>query len=306
MPPPQPALPKGRSAASPCGIPFRAHSMPQASTSKTPRFAARAPPPWSPRSATGRWTKPPSVPWWSARSPPGSTAWCPWAPRVRVPTVSHAEHDRIVELCVEVAAGRVPVVAGAGSNSTAEAIQRVKHAQAAGADGALVVAPYYNRPSQEGMYRHYAAIAQACDLPVLLYNVPGRTGCDIANETVARLAQLPSIVGIKDATGDLTREGLMRLECPEGFALISGDDGSALGHIAQGGHGVISVTSNVAPGPMATMIRAAREGRFGEALALNDTLARMHKALFLAQFRPPRPSSSSPAWAFAWRRCACR
>lgn len=196
-------------------------------------------------------------------------------------TVDHDEHDRIVELCIEVAAGRVPVLAGAGSNSTTEAIQRVKHAKAAGADGALVVAPYYNRPSQEGIYRHYAAIADACDLPVVIYNVPGRTGCDIANETVARIAEIPSMVGIKDATGDLTRAGLMRREVPERFALISGDDGSSLGYMATGGHGVISVTSNVAPGAMARMIRAAREGRYDEALRINHTLALMHRALFL-------------------------
>lgn len=196
-------------------------------------------------------------------------------------TVDHHEHDRIVELCIEVAAGRVPVLAGAGSNSTTEAIQRVKHARAAGADGALVVAPYYNRPSQEGLYRHYAAIADACDLPVVIYNVPGRTGCDIANENVARIAAIPSMVGIKDATGDLTRAGLMRHEVPSNFALISGDDGSALGYMATGGHGVISVTSNVAPGPMARMIHAAREGRYDEALRVNHTLALMHRALFL-------------------------
>ena len=197
------------------------------------------------------------------------------------PTVSHAEHDRIVELCVEVAGGRVPVIAGAGSNCTAEAIQRVKHAKAAGAAGALVVAPYYNRPSQEGLYRHFAAIADACDLPVVIYNVPSRTGCDISNETVARIAQIPSMAGIKDATGDLTRAGLMRLEVPADFVMLTGDDGSALGYIAQGGHGVISVTANVAPKPMSGMIRAAREGRFADALKLNDTLALMHRALFL-------------------------
>lgn len=196
-------------------------------------------------------------------------------------TLTHAEHDRVVELCVEIAAGRVAVVAGAGSNCTAEAVERVKFAQGAGADGALVVAPYYNRPSQEGLYRHYAAIAEACDLPVLIYNVPGRSAVDIANDTIARLAQIPSMVGVKDATGDLTREGLMRRQCPEGFALLSGDDGSALGYMAQGGHGVVSVTSNVAPGPMAQMIRAARNGDFAGALALNDRLAPMHKALFL-------------------------
>ena len=196
-------------------------------------------------------------------------------------TVDHHEHDRIVELCIEIAGGRVPVIAGAGSNSTTEAIQRVKHAKAAGANAALVVAPYYNKPSQEGIYRHYAAIADACDLPVIIYNVPGRTGCDIANETIARLAAIPSMVGIKDATGDLTRAGLMRRDVPESFAMISGDDGSALGYMATGGHGVISVTSNVAPGPMARMIRAANERRYHEALGLNHTLALLHRALFL-------------------------
>jgi 4-hydroxy-tetrahydrodipicolinate synthase len=195
-------------------------------------------------------------------------------------TLTHAEHDRIVELAVELSKGRVPVIAGAGSNCTDEAIQRVKHAKAAGCAAALVVAPYYNRPSQEGLYRHYAAIADACDLPVVIYNVPSRTGCDIQNETVARIAKIPSMVGIKDATGDLTRLGLMRHETPEGFALISGDDGSALGYMAQGGHGVISVTANVAPKPMSEMIEAAAQGRFAEALAINHRLAKLHKALF--------------------------
>ena len=196
-------------------------------------------------------------------------------------TLDHDEHRRVVELCVEVVAGRVKVIAGAGSNATAEAITLMQHAKAVGADGALVVTPYYNRPSQEGLYRHFAALADACDLPMLLYNVPGRTGVDMANDTVARLAQIPSIVGIKDATGDLTRESLMRRQCPEGFALISGDDGSALGYMAQGGHGVISVTSNVAPVAMAQMIHAAEIGDFVRALELNDQLALMHKALFL-------------------------
>lgn len=196
-------------------------------------------------------------------------------------TLSHGEHDRVVALCVEAAAGRVAVVAGAGSNCTAEAVDRVRYAQEAGADGALVVAPYYNRPSQEGLYRHYAAIADASDLPVLIYNVPSRSAVDIANDTIARLAEIPSMVGVKDATGDLTREGLMRRQCPEGFALLSGDDGSALGYMAQGGHGVISVTSNVAAGPMAEMIHAAQRGDYAAALAQNDRLALMHKALFL-------------------------
>ncbi len=196
-------------------------------------------------------------------------------------TLSHDEHRRVVELCVEVVAGRVAVVAGAGSNATAEAVELVRHAQAVGADGALVVTPYYNRPSQEGLYRHYAEIASGCDLPVLIYNVPGRTAVDISNDTVARLAQIPSMVGVKDATADLLRMSLMRLACPEGFTLLSGDDGSALGYVAQGGHGVISVTSNVAPGTMSQMIRAARDGDYAKALSLNDRLALLHKGLFL-------------------------
>ncbi len=196
-------------------------------------------------------------------------------------TLSHDEHRAVVELCVGTAAGRAKVLAGAGSNSTAEAIDLVRHAKAVGADGALVVTPYYNRPSQEGLEAHYAAIAEACDLPLVIYNVPSRTGSDIANATVAKLAARPSIVGIKDATGDLGRVSWMRLRCGEGFALLSGDDPSALGYVAQGGHGVISVTSNVAPEPCARQMEHALAGRFGEALKLQDRLIDLHKALFL-------------------------
>lgn len=196
-------------------------------------------------------------------------------------TLSHDEHRAVVELCVRTAAGRAKVLAGAGSNCTAEAIELVRHAKAAGADGALVVTPYYNRPSQEGLEAHYAAIAQACDLPVVIYNVPSRTGSDIANATVAKLAQRASIVGIKDATGDLGRVSWMRLRCGEGFALLSGDDPSALGYVAQGGHGLISVTANVAPEPCARQMAHALAGRFGEALVLQDRLIDLHKALFL-------------------------
>ncbi len=196
-------------------------------------------------------------------------------------TLSHDEHRAVVELCVRTAAGRAKVLAGAGSNCTAEAIELVRYAKAAGADGALVVTPYYNRPSQEGLEAHYAAIAQACDLPVVIYNVPSRTGSDIANATVAKLAQRASIVGIKDATGDLGRVSWMRLRCGEGFALLSGDDPSALGYVAQGGHGLISVTANVAPEPCARQMAYALAGRFAEALALQDRLIDLHKALFL-------------------------
>ncbi len=196
-------------------------------------------------------------------------------------TLSHAEYRRVVELCVETVAGRVPVIAGCGSNDTAETIEMVRHAKAVGAHAALVVTPYYNRPSQEGLYRHYAAINEAVELPVVLYNVPTRTSVDLANETVARLAKLPNIVGIKDATGDVVRASLMRLTCGEDFALLSGDDPTALGYIAHGGHGCISVTSNVAPRACAQAMEAALSGDFPAALAWQDKLVRLHKALFL-------------------------
>ena len=196
-------------------------------------------------------------------------------------TLSHDEHRRVVELCVKTAGGRVPVIAGAGSNSTDEAIELVRHAKTVGAHGALVVAPYYNRPSQEGIYQHFAAINEAVQLPVLLYNVPSRTGVDISNETVARLARLSNIAGIKDATGDLARPSLMRLTCPEDFALLSGDDPSALGYMAHGGHGCISVTCNVTPEPFARFMQACLSGDWPAALGLQDMMIRLHKALFL-------------------------
>ncbi|HEY8617652.1 4-hydroxy-tetrahydrodipicolinate synthase [Phenylobacterium sp.] len=195
-------------------------------------------------------------------------------------TLSHEEHRRVVELCVQTARGRVPVVAGAGSNSTDEAIELVRHAKTIGADAALVVTPYYNRPSQEGLYAHYAAIAEAVQLPVLVYNVPGRTGVDISNEVLARLAKLPNIVGIKDATSDLTRASLQRVECGEDWVMLSGDDGSGLGYMAHGGHGCISVTANVAPEQTAALYEAAMSGDWAGALQHQDRLVRLHKALF--------------------------
>lgn len=195
-------------------------------------------------------------------------------------TLSHEEHRRVVELCVATAAGRVPVIAGAGSNSTEEAIELVRHAKQIGADAALVVTPYYNRPSQEGLYAHYAAIHAAVELPIVVYNVPGRCGVDISNETLARLAKLPNIVGIKDATGDLPRASLQRLMCGEDWVMLSGDDPSALGYLAHGGHGCISVTSNVAPDLCATFFNAAMSGDWKTALYWQDRLVRLHKALF--------------------------
>jgi 4-hydroxy-tetrahydrodipicolinate synthase len=195
-------------------------------------------------------------------------------------TLSHDEHRRVVELCVKTTAGRVPVIAGAGSNATAEAIELARHAKTVGADAALVVTPYYNRPSQEGLYAHYAAINEAVQLPVLVYNVPSRTSVDISNETLARLSKLPNIVGIKDATGDMTRVSFQRLMCGEDWVMLSGDDPTALGYMAHGGHGCISVTANVAPEQCASFYNDAMSGQAAGALYGQDRLIRLHKALF--------------------------
>lgn len=196
-------------------------------------------------------------------------------------TLSHDEHRRVVELCVQTARGRVPVIAGAGSNATSEAIDLARHAKAVGADAVLVVAPYYNRPSQEGIYQHYAAINDAVQIPVITYNVPGRTVVDISNETLERLSKLPNIVGIKDATGDMTRATMQRLTCGPEWVLLTGDDPTGLGYIAHGGAGCISVTSNVAPESVAAFYNAALARDWDTALYLQDRLIRLHKALFL-------------------------
>jgi 4-hydroxy-tetrahydrodipicolinate synthase len=195
-------------------------------------------------------------------------------------TLSHDEHRRVVELCVETVAGRAAVVAGCGSNCTAEAVELARHAKRVGADAALVVSPYYNRPSQEGVYAHYAALNEAVQLPIIVYNVPSRTASDVSTETMARLAKLPNIVGVKDATGDLARASLMRKTCGEAFAMLSGDDPTALGYVAHGGHGCISVSSNVAPEAYVAFMRAALQGAFADALAWQDRLIGLHKALF--------------------------
>ncbi|MBL6077472.1 4-hydroxy-tetrahydrodipicolinate synthase [Belnapia sp. T18] len=196
------------------------------------------------------------------------------------PTLSHAEHKRLVELCVEVAHGRVPVIAGAGSNSTAEAIDFVKHAKAAGADATLVVTPYYNKPTQEGMYLHFKALADAADLPLFIYNIPPRSVIDMSVETMARLAKHPNIVGVKDATANLARPLHTRRACGADFIQLSGEDHTALSFNAAGGVGCISVTANVAPRLCAEMHKAWREGRVAEAMGIQDRLVPLHDALF--------------------------
>jgi len=195
-------------------------------------------------------------------------------------TLSHDEHRRVVEICIDEAKGRVPVIAGAGSNSTEEAIALSKHAKEAGADAVLSVAPYYNRPTQEGIYRHFAAIAEAVDIPMVVYNVPSRCAVEISVETMVRLSRIANIVGVKDATANLARPSRERLACREGFRYISGEDATALGYMAHGGHGCISVTANVAPKLCAQFQEACMNGAFESALALQDRLMLLHVAMF--------------------------
>jgi 4-hydroxy-tetrahydrodipicolinate synthase len=196
------------------------------------------------------------------------------------PTLSHAEHKRVVELCVAAADGRVPVVAGTGSNATAEAIDFTAHAKEAGADAALVVTPYYNKPTQEGLYRHYMAIADAVELPLLIYNIPGRSIVDMSVATMARLAKHPNIVGVKDATADLNRPVHTTAACGADFAQLSGEDGTAVAYLGAGGHGCISVTANVAPRLCAAMHAAWQAGDAAEAIAIQARLMPVHDAMF--------------------------
>jgi 4-hydroxy-tetrahydrodipicolinate synthase len=195
-------------------------------------------------------------------------------------TLSSSEHAQIVRACVEVAAGRVPVIAGCGSNNTAVAIELVKAAADAGADAALLVPPYYNRPNQEGIYAHFEAVAAATHLPIILYNVPARTVTDISVETMGRLAKLPTIKAVKDATGNVARVSAQRLACGEDFIQLSGNDDMALGFMAMGGSGCVSVTANVAPRLCADFQNACLAGDWGRALELQDRLYPLHAALF--------------------------
>ena len=197
------------------------------------------------------------------------------------PTLTHEEHMRVVELCVEAAAGRVPVIAGAGSNSTAEAVAFTRHAKQAGADAVLQVTPYYNKPTQEGLYQHYKAIHDAAEIPIVIYNIPGRSVIDMSVSTMARLAKLPNIVGVKDATADLTRPLRTRLEIGPEFCQLTGEDASVVAFLAQGGHGCISVTGNVAPAQSAQLHAAWQAKDWATVERLRDQLMPLHNALFL-------------------------
>ena len=197
------------------------------------------------------------------------------------PTLSHDEHKRVVEIAVRVSAGRVPVLAGAGSNSTAEAIELAHHAKAAGADGALVVTPYYNKPTQEGLFLHFTAIADAVDLPIVIYNIPPRSVVDMSVATMARLARHKNIVGVKDATANLARPLHTRAACGSDFDQMSGEDHTALAFLAAGGTGCISVTGNVAPRLCSEMHRAWADGQIERAMAIQDRLLPLHDAMFV-------------------------
>ena len=203
------------------------------------------------------------------------------------PTLSHSEHERVVALTIEAAAGRVPVIAGAGSNSTAEAVSLSRAAEAAGADALLVVTPYYNKPTQAGLYEHFRTIHDACDLPILIYNIPPRSVIDMTVETMAALAKLPRIVGVKDATNDLARPLRMRLAAGPEFIQLSGEDATATGFLAQGGVGCISVTANVAPRLCAEMQDAWATGDIAGMVERRDRLGPLHRALFLESSPAP-------------------
>ena len=197
------------------------------------------------------------------------------------PTLSHAEHRHVVDVCIDEARGRVPVIAGAGSNNTAEAIELARHAEKAGADAVLVVTPYYNKPTQEGLYQHFKAVNDAIGIPIVIYNIPGRSVIDMSVDTMKRLHELDNIVGVKDATGDLARVSKQRHALGPDFIQLSGEDMTALAYMAAGGHGCISVTANVAPVLCAQLMEATLNGDFSTALTLQDKLIPLHAAMFL-------------------------
>ncbi len=197
------------------------------------------------------------------------------------PTLSHEEHEQVIEAVVAAAAGRVPVIAGAGSNNTTEAIRFMRHAERVGASAALVVTPYYNKPTQAGLIAHFTALHDCCDLPIIIYNIPGRSAVDMSPETMGELAKLPRIIGVKDATGDLARVCAQRITCGPDFLQVSGEDATAHGFNAQGGRGCISVTANVAPRLCAEMQEATLAGDYPRALELQDRLMPLHRAIFV-------------------------
>ena len=210
----------------------------------------------------------------------GSDGLVPCGTTGESPTLSHEEHMQVTEWCIEAADGRVPVIAGAGSNSTQEAVELAKHAKSAGAAAALVVTPYYNKPTQEGLYQHFKAVHDAGNLPIIIYNIPGRSIVDMSVATMARLAKLPNIVGVKDATQDLARPINTRLAIGADFCQMSGEDGTAVPFLAGGGHGCISVTANVAPRLCSEMQRAWREKDMDKVMDLQDRLMPLHNAMF--------------------------
>jgi 4-hydroxy-tetrahydrodipicolinate synthase len=197
------------------------------------------------------------------------------------PTLTHAEHRHVVKVCIDEARGRVPVIAGAGSNNTAEAIELARHAEKAGADAVLVVTPYYNKPTQEGLYQHFKAVSDAIGIPILIYNIPGRSVIDMSIETMKRLYELENIVGVKDATGDLARVSKQRHALGVDFIQLSGEDMTALPYMAAGGHGCISVSANAAPVPCAELMEATLKGDYATALTIQDKLIPLHAAIFL-------------------------
>ena len=197
------------------------------------------------------------------------------------PTLSHEEHIRIVEVCIEQANKKAPVIAGTGSNSTEEAIYLTKHAEKVGADAALVVTPYYNKPSQEGLLQHYTKIANSVDIPIVIYNIPGRSIVDMSNETMSKLFEVKNIVGVKDATGDIPRVYFTRSEVGNEYNMLSGDDSTTLAFMTYGGHGAISVTSNIAPKLCSDFHSLCMDKNFYEASLINDKLMPLHRALFL-------------------------
>jgi len=210
----------------------------------------------------------------------GSSALVPCGTTGESPTLSHEEWREVIKTCVKTAAGRVPVIAGTGSNSTAETIARTQEAEKLGANAALVVVPYYNKPTQEGLYQHFKAVHDATNLPIIVYNVPGRTVANISSETLARLAQLPRIAGTKDATANLERPVHERASCGDDFCFLSGDDGTTLAYLAMGGHGCISVTANIAPRESAELYAAWQRGDMASAGRLRDQLAELNSLLF--------------------------